>query len=195
MTVSRRSRLSRLRGLALLLAVGQVAWLVSGCAGGGEPDEIDFSRLVPVDGVVRVNGQTAPGLVVTFLPKQWAASNGETAEDGSFSLETARRPGAFPGEYKVAISYLVSADGEPQGMEARGSMTPSPGMATAEEKLPPKYSSLDHTELSETVGPDGGTFEFDLVVEDFDFATVASPEEPTPDESDAAESDSDADAP
>lgn len=172
---SRRFRL--FLGGCAALAVG----FVTGCAGEGEPDEVDFSRLVPVQGVVRVNGKTAPGLVVTFLPKQWAASNGETDETGAFALETAHRPGAFPGDYKVAVSYLVSAEGEPQGIDARGSMTPSPGMATAEEKLPPKYSSLDHTELTAVVGPAGGTFEFDLDIPDFDLASPPPPETPKPD--------------
>lgn len=160
------------------------ALLVAGCAGGDEPGEVDFSRLVPVRGVVKVNGETAPGLVVTFLPKEWAASNGETGEDGSFELQTARRPGAFPGEYKVAVSYLVSDDGEPQGMDARGALTPSPGMATAKEKLPPKYSSLGETELAATVGPEGGTFNFDLNVEGFEFTPPPAPpteEEPKAD--------------
>jgi len=154
-----------------------------GCGESADQEEVDFSRLVPVQGVVKINGEAVPGVVVTWLPKQWGASVGETDADGSYSLETAMRPGAFPGEYKVAVSYLVSAEGEPQGLAARGSMTPLPGMATAKEQLPPKYSSLDHTELTGTVGPAGGTFDFNLDVEDFN----PTPEAPSPEEPKAAE--------
>jgi len=84
----------------------------------------DYGKVVTVKGVVKIKGKTVPGVVVTFLPPRWAASNGETAADGSYTLQTAGQTGALPGDYKVAFSYLVSADGEPQGLASRSAISP-----------------------------------------------------------------------
>ncbi|MDR3637057.1 MAG: carboxypeptidase regulatory-like domain-containing protein [Isosphaeraceae bacterium] len=151
--------------------IWQAATLLStlailGCAT-GTPDELppDFGKLVPVKGTVKIKGKPLRGVVVTFLPPKWSASNGETDADGSYTLETARKPGALPGEYKVAISYLVSADGQPQGLAPRSSMSPSLGMSTAQEKLPAEFSDLGRTTLKATVPSGGGTFDFDLPID------------------------------
>jgi hypothetical protein len=130
-----------------------------------EEDTPDLGKLVPVRGTVTVNGKPLSGVVVTFLPAQWVASNGETKADGTYSLETARRPGAFPGEYKVAVSYLVSTDGKPQGLGPRSALVPPPAMATAKEKFPPEYSDLGRTSLKASVPPEGGTIDFDVKID------------------------------
>ena len=153
-TLSRRPWWS----LALLIWFG-----VLGCQfEAPDDDPPDFSRLVPVKGTVTINGKPLPGLVVTFLPPKWSASNGETHADGSYTLQTASKPGALPGDYKVGISYLVSAAGEPQGLTARSSMSPTPGMATAKEKLPPEFSDFGRTTLKVTVPSGGKDFDFDV---------------------------------
>jgi hypothetical protein len=155
----------RRRVLGSAVVVVCAFWL-AGCAPGTRADSPpDYGTLVPVKGVVTFKGKPVPGAVVTFLPPKWAASNGETAADGSYALETAGKPGALPGEYKVAVSYLVSADGEPQGLGPRSAMSPAPGMATARERVPPEFSDFSRTTLRAAVRPGGGTFDFDLPVE------------------------------
>lgn len=141
-----------------------------GCAAPHTSDESDeappdYSKVVPVTGTVKLNGKPLATAVVTFLPPKWSASNGETDENGKYVLETAGKPGSLPGEYKVCISYLVSAEGEPQGLEPRSSIAPSPGMITAREKLPPAYSDFGRTTFKRTVPAEGGTFDFDLPVD------------------------------
>lgn len=125
----------------------------------------DYTKLVAVKGTVTIKGKAVPGVVVTFVPPKWAASNGETIADGSYELQTAGRPGALPGVYKVAISYLVSADGQAQGLAPRSAMSPPPGMATAREKIPVEFSDPGRTTLKATVSRDGGTFDFDVPVD------------------------------
>lgn len=125
----------------------------------------DYTKVVPATGTVKINGTPLATAVVTFLPAKWSASNGETDENGAFELETAGQPGVLPGEYKVAISYLVSADGEPQGLGPRSALAAPPSMATAREQIPPEYSDFGRTTLKATVPADGGNFDFDLKVD------------------------------
>lgn len=110
-------------------------------------------------GGTNVRGERATGFVI---PKTYLSVRFRVRSDGSHPLETAGKPGALPGEYKVAISDLVSAEGEPQGLAPRSAMSPPPGMAAAREKLPPEYSDLGKTTLEVKVPLDGGTFPFDV---------------------------------
>jgi len=125
----------------------------------------DYGKLVTVKGTVKIKGKAIPGVVVTFLPPKWAASNGETDADGSYTLQTAGKPGALPGDYKVAFSYLVSADGQPQGLAPRSAINPPRSMATAQEKLPIEFSDLGRTTYKATIPAAGGTFDFDIPVD------------------------------
>ncbi|WP_165248223.1 carboxypeptidase-like regulatory domain-containing protein [Paludisphaera soli] len=156
------ARIRRPIGLASLL---WIAVLAAGCGGGSEEDTVDarlakLEALAPVSGVVTVGGKPLPGVVVTFIPEEWAPAHGETDEDGRYTLETAARPGAIPGKYKVALSYLVAADGRVLGLEPRGGFVPDPAVATAVEKLPPEYVSPEKTPLTAEIPPDGGSFDF-----------------------------------
>lgn len=156
----RHSPIRRL-GWSFSLLVGA---LILGCHEAGSTDETppDYLNVVPVTGTVTLNGKPLATAVVTFLPPKWSASHGETDEKGAFELQTAGKPGILPGRYKVAISYLVSADGEPQGLGPRSAIAPPPGMATAREKLPPDISDFGRTTLTRTVPAEGGTFHFDI---------------------------------
>jgi len=147
------------------------AVLFLGVAGCGQPVEddrlasLDPSRMVPVGGVVTLNGQPREGVVLTFLPPSGlAVATGETDADGKYKLKCQLRPGIPPGEYKVSISYLVSEKGEPQGLGPRSSQYETPEMLTAKEQLPAEYSDLGRTKLSYTVGPRGGEFNYDVPV-------------------------------
>lgn len=138
-----------------LVAPWLLAALAVGC-GGNSDDFIDdrlamLERLVPVSGTVKVGGKPLAGVVLTFLPKEWTSSLGETDADGRFELQTAGRPGALPGEYKVALSYLISPDDRILTLDSRGGLTPDPGLLNAKEMLPPSVSSLEKTTLTAVV--------------------------------------------
>ncbi len=153
-----------------LVALLQIAALAAGCGGAPEEDSVDarlakLEALVPVSGVVTVGGEPLPGVVVTFIPEEWAPAHGETDEDGRYTLETAARPGAIPGRYKVSMSYLVAADGRVLGLEPRSGFVPDPAVATAVEKFPPEYASPEKTPLTAEVRPDGGDIDFKLDVQ------------------------------
>lgn len=158
---SRRPRGLNTSGFSLLL----VATLVIGCNGSSEVDEQlnpAVVPLVPVSGVITSQGKPLKGAVVTFMPTSGAASNGETDDDGKYELSTYSRKGALIGTMKVAISYLASKEGEPQGIGPRSAMAQSAAMLSSTERLPPEYADLGRTKLSATVGAQGGTFNFDV---------------------------------
>ena len=123
----------------------------------------DPKALVPAGGIVTLNGMPLAGAVLTFLPESGLPGVGETDEEGRYALKTIRSRGILPGRYKVAISYLVSADGEPQDLAARNATFPSHAMITAKEQLPPEYSDLFRTKHVATVTARGATaLKFDI---------------------------------
>jgi hypothetical protein len=151
----------------LLLAAG-----ASGCAPVEPEDDrlrsFEPGALVPAGGVVTVNGKPVETLVVTFLPPNGPAlGTAETDQDGKYELKSMAGPGVLPGQYTVAISYLESEAGEPQGLDARASLNQSAAMLSAKEKLPAEYADLGRSKLSATVGPEGGKFNFDVVAPSF----------------------------
>jgi hypothetical protein len=139
--------------------------LASGCTGmeGDEQAEgPDFANLVPVSGVITLNGEPLQGAVITFLPKAWSPGLGETNAKGEFTVSSSNRPGIAPGDYKVAISLLLSPEGVPQGVGPRSSLTPPQSLVAAKEILPREYTDLGSSKLTATVKPKGGHFEFDV---------------------------------
>lgn len=138
--------------------------LALGCSGAppGPPDGPEALPRVPVTGVVTRGGKPLGQAVVTFLPATGPPGVAETDADGRYALSCLNRPGIPPGEYKVAVSYLVSADGAPQGLGPRSSMVQSPGMLSAREQLPREFSDLGRTSLTSRVGPSGATLNIDV---------------------------------
>jgi len=155
---------------ALMASIG----CVRGPSDAADSSTADAAPPVPVKGVVRLEGRPLSGAVVTFLPPRGASYVGETDEAGRYVIEGAGSEGAPPGEYKVAVSYLVSAEGEPQRLASRSSLTGTPGMLTAKEQVARKFSDLGRSELKAVVGPQGGTFDFDVTRE------VPNPQEAKP---------------
>lgn len=149
------------------------AVLLVGLAGCEGPEPVDDrfaalnpGALVPLHGVVTIHGKPRRGVVITFLPASGAGvGNGETDQDGKFELKTMGRAGTLPGAYKVAISYLVSDKGEPQGLGPRSGLVQGPAMLSAREQLPPEYSDLGRTRIVYKVAPEGGRFDFDVPIE------------------------------
>jgi hypothetical protein len=150
--------------LSAVLLVGVV-----GCGESRSVDDlytIDRKALVPAGGVVTVNRKPVEHAILTFLPPTGPTLGyAETDKDGKYQLMTMGSPGVLPGDYKVAISYFVSDEGEPQSKVARLSKLPGPGMRTAKERLALEYSDLGRTKLLAKVGAQGGTFDFDVSAE------------------------------
>jgi len=58
-------------------------------SGGQTPWQIDASTLVPVEGVLKLNGKPVAKAVVAFMNSSGIPGVGETGKDGRFQLETA----------------------------------------------------------------------------------------------------------
>jgi hypothetical protein len=85
---------------------------MSGCGG---------SKLVPVEGIVNLDGKPLAGATVVFLPDgaPGRPAQSMTAGDGRFRLSTVSEQGAEPGNYKVTITKTV-------GILPPGAEPPSP---------------------------------------------------------------------
>ncbi|RCS54093.1 hypothetical protein DTL42_02775 [Bremerella cremea] len=123
---------------ALSLAFATVFICLTGCSG---------ETMVPVTGVVTLDGKPVSGLEVNFEPTgdvaDRATATGYTQEDGSFSLVyPGYKQGAPVGEYIVRIAGAESLD---DGTKVR---------------VPAKYNT--ESELKETVTSSDKEFTFDL---------------------------------
>lgn len=109
-------------------------------------------KLVPVDGVVRIGGKPAEGVVVQFLPQasddeKRPSSFGTTGPDGSFQLMTQDgKPGAVEGRHAVLL--IDSLEERP----AQGTQ------ATKPPRLDQRYMTVAGG-LSATVPENGGQVE------------------------------------
>ena len=152
------------------------AWsiLVVGLAGCWDPDTggVDSTTpvsqmvLLPAGGTVTVKGKPLAGAVVTFLPPHGPAVGvGDTDEQGRYTLSCMGREGIPAGEYKVAVSYLVSDRGVPQSLGARSSQAQGPGMLSATEQFPPEYLGPRSDQAGRRGDAPGGSFDFDIPVD------------------------------
>lgn len=165
-------------GICLVIAAG-----LAGCQGAASDDDAPIDPLsvvlVPVQGRVAIDGKPLETAVVTFLPDEGGGSSiGETNADGHYSLETFGREGAPVGPARVSVSYLLSAEGEPQGLGPRSAMAQPPGMLSATERLVPEHADLGRTSLTVEVGPRGGTFDFQVKLKEDTPGSTSSTETP-----------------
>lgn len=124
-----------------------------GCARGPE--------LVPVTGVVKIDGKPAEGVQITFWPGDGARTDsrdryaaGMTGKDGRFELRSFSEKGIESGEYKVTFSRLV-ADGKVVADVKK------PKGATRETLLD-KYTSQDTTDVTARVTGEKHDFVFEI---------------------------------
>jgi hypothetical protein len=160
-------RLSPVRCLLLVLAVG----LLAGCGGGAAGDK-GHVTVYKAGGKITFVGGPVIGAAVTFAPQEnQPAAVGRTNEAGEFVLSTyGGGDGAAAGEYKVLVT-LVDAAEEP----AEEAHSADPGFVIPDAHsgagkkvgsgslLPVNFSDINQTPLTAKVEP-GGTnnFTFEL---------------------------------
>lgn len=125
------------------LLLSTLAVVIAGC---GKSDGTD---LKPVTGKVTFKGAALANATVTFRPiegTQGAGGHGKTDNSGNFKITYAKGGDGLPaGKYKITVSHRLNPDGTvPPDDEP-------PIESRAVEKLPPKYSDMEKTELTETV--------------------------------------------
>lgn len=158
-----------------------VSAIIAGCAPAAKPPTF-LGKLVPVTGVVKIDGEPAAGVEVAFLPasgigtqnnpNQGQRAVATTDEEGEYSLITppggtidlqdlAKYEGALPGKYDATFSLWVMPDGTPWAATPDQKQGPMAAGATA--KLPPQLADPRATPHKVDVKADGSnTFNFDL---------------------------------
>lgn len=118
---------------------------LTGCGGGSGVE------LVPVEGVVTLDGLPVEGADVIFRPSVGRPSGGRTNSEGQYTLlYTREEKGAVAGEHQVSLSTYLEADDEsPDPIRQKG----------RKETIPQKYNRK--TTLKVQVEPG------DVVVADF----------------------------
>jgi hypothetical protein len=131
---------TRTRRVALVLALLGVV----GCAKQGPV-------LIPVTGLVRLDGEPLPQTVVEFEQEPGLnLATGVTRADGRFALSTYKvGSGATPGRHRVQLSCRISD---------------SPGATVW--RTPKRYASFETSGLTADVSPTRHDFTFDVTSED-----------------------------
>jgi hypothetical protein len=134
-----------------------VALCIAMCGCNSSP-AVPKIQTLPVKGTITLDDKPLAGANVVFMTfDPPAAFIGTTKEDGTYQLQGPEGLSAtLNGSCKVTVSRMVKPDGS---LLAPGEL---PAMVQAVEQLPPKYSRLEATILTESVAPEGGTFDFKL---------------------------------
>jgi hypothetical protein len=144
-------------------AAAAAAALLAPMLGCGE----DGPKLVPVTGVVTLNGKPLAEAEVSFVPdptnKDVTPGGDKTGPEGNYKAMYQGRSGLAPGKYKVLVSKKA---GLPAGMELppeiKMDRVQQEMMGIRKETLPAKYSEATKSEFSADVSETGGTFDFDV---------------------------------
>jgi hypothetical protein len=133
---------------ACVLALAAAA----GC--GGEP------KLVPVTGVVTLDGKPADGIRVYFWPVDQSAKTfvnqfaiGFSDKEGKFFLRGTNGDGIEAGAYKVTFARPAAGPVKPGRR---------PNQKNEKETLPNNLTELSRTKYAATVSVTSNTFVFDL---------------------------------
>lgn len=132
-----------IRSFVLVAFVGCLLF-VTGCG--------SSVKIVPVEGIVKINGKPASNLQVTFMPdtlkgSQGPTSYGTTDAEGKFTLMTQDgKPGAAVGKHIVTL-VDNEEDRPPQGKPAK-----VPASRVDPKHLIPTTSGI-HVEVKEGGGP------------------------------------------
>jgi len=144
--------LRRVMGFSAL-AIGMAGFLV-GCTGGAP-----VPKLAQVSGTVKIKGEPAAGVQLTFTPIADTKTTGavaHTGPDGTYKLmHRSGEPGIEPGKYGVTFSRLL-ADGKPIPPGT------SPTELGATESLPESYQQVNQAFQKVEVPAKGATLDFNL---------------------------------
>jgi hypothetical protein len=82
-----------------------IALAMGGCGGRA-------NNLLPVEGIVKLDGKPLAGASVIFVPDGTVGQTafGTARQDGSFRLATSNRDGVSPGEYRVIVGVVQTPD-------------------------------------------------------------------------------------
>lgn len=125
--------------------VGLTVVFLAGCSGG--------RKIVPVSGVVRVNGEPYPNAIVTFQPLAddkdpypGRGSAGKTGPDGRFTLiYDGEKPGALTGKHRVRICTDLGAGGQAKDDKSEGDPNWKPTKTL--EIIPAEWHDLSEKEF------------------------------------------------
>lgn len=146
-----------LRHSFCLLSLFAIAGVV-GCADKPKPEVVP--PLEPVTGTVKLDGQPAEGIAVTFYPignNKGNPSSGITGADGGYTLVYRTGAAGIPaGDYVALFSKMTAPDGSPipAGKTSADVM--------AEERLPERYRDTANIQNNVNVPAGGKTFDFNL---------------------------------
>ncbi|MDR2706199.1 MAG: carboxypeptidase-like regulatory domain-containing protein [Planctomycetaceae bacterium] len=131
---------------ALLLGAGFL--LVAGCRKSG------LDGLYPVKGKITSNGEPLEGVSISLSPisntPDRRPASALSDKNGNFSLTTLKpNDGAFPGEYKVSLSKVISSMTYEQIKEIE--MSGKNAFYKAQDAMPEKYRLADTSNITLTV--------------------------------------------
>jgi len=131
-----------------LLVICVSAVVAGGCSRG------DKIELVPVEGIVTLNGAPLADASVVFHPKpKGRPSSGKTDGEGRFKLAYLEgKMGALVGKHLVSISTFVEPDSDSDDPEVQQGRS---------EVVPPEYNTQTTLEVDVEAGP-GEMLEFPL---------------------------------
>lgn len=133
---------------------------LSGC--GARPDGLP---LMPVSGVVAINGKPTSGVMISFIPigaTRGRGAGGQTDANGRYELvNTQGKPGVAVGSYKVVANRFVLPDGTAFSPNSKTTLANS----SARDVLPAKYSAFDRTTLTAMVHEGVNTIDFSLLAQ------------------------------
>ena len=145
-----------MRRSSMIAPVAVASLALIGC--GGEP------KLVPVTGLVRLDGKPVDGVRVYFWPLEQSAKMsvnqlaiGFSDKEGKFSLRGTNGDGIAAGEYKVTFARPMTRAG--RGVERQGA---KPGEVGAAETLSKEQTDQSLTKHRATVSESSHDFVFDL---------------------------------
>jgi hypothetical protein len=138
-------------------AAGVLALAAAAAGCSGDP------KLVPVTGVVKLDGKPVEGVRVYFWPTDMSVKSfqsrmaiGFSDKEGRFALRGTNGDGIAAGDYKVTFARPM----------ARGKVTTDPNQKAEEtgarETLKPEYTDQDKTKQTATVSEANHEFVFEL---------------------------------
>lgn len=138
--------------ISLPVACALLVVAAAGCAKKAGP-QFD---LVPVSGIVKVDGQPVAEATVAYYfegtpPTNYYGSAGTTDSQGRYELRTGEHAGAVPGTYKITVSRITGTDGKPVVLEEGIDIEQLRRQGGAAESIAPRYSDQAQTELKVTV--------------------------------------------